>query len=84
MQSVLYLTQRREIFFFRRRLPELSTELSPILVSLGTTDRRLACKLCMRLTAHMDQMLDARLHIDLPSRTFRPSSRPSCAGISRR
>ena len=58
MQSVPYLTQRRGIFFIRRWLTELSTELSPMLVCLGTTDRRLAFELCVRLTAQMDRMTE--------------------------
>lgn len=38
----------------------------PVMVSLGTTDRAAAIRLCVQLTAHMDQMLDENLHIDLP------------------
>ncbi|WP_349291229.1 DUF6538 domain-containing protein [Loktanella sp. SALINAS62] len=60
------MTHRRGIFFFRRRVPDLSTGLSPVMLSLGTTDRLSAFRLCMRLTAHMDRMLDADTHIDLP------------------
>jgi len=66
MHSIPYLTQRRKIYFFRRRVPRLSTGLSPVMVSLGTTDRRSAYRLCMQLTARMDQMLDEKTHIFLP------------------
>ena len=66
MKSIPYLTRRRETWFFRRRLPGFSTEYRPVLVSLGTTDRKLALKSCAKLTARMDLMLDQTLHITLP------------------
>lgn len=37
------------------------------MVSLGTTDRATATKLCVQVTALMDQMLDNDLHIALPA-----------------
>ena len=66
MDGIHYLTQRRSIYFFRRRVPSLSTCLSPVMLSLGTTDRRAAFRLCVQLTAHMDRMLDTDTHINLP------------------
>ena len=66
MHNIPYLTTRRGIFFFRRRIPGLSTGLSPVMLSMGTTDRRLAFRLCVQLTAIMDRMLDAATHINLP------------------
>ncbi|MEY8880338.1 hypothetical protein [Donghicola sp. XS_ASV15] len=47
-------------------MPRLSTPHVPVMVSLGTTDRAAAIRLCVQLTAHMDRMLDDDLHIDLP------------------
>ncbi|MCB5198768.1 hypothetical protein LGQ03_05905 [Loktanella sp. TSTF-M6] len=66
MHDIPYLTMRRGIFFFRRRVPGLSTCLSPVMLSMGTTDRRSAFRLCVQLTAIMDRMLDAATHINLP------------------
>ena len=36
------------------------------MLSLGTTDRKLALKCCAKLTAQMDRMLDDDLHMTLP------------------
>jgi hypothetical protein len=66
MNDISYLTKRRGIFFFRRRVPGLSTCLRPVIVSLGTTDRKQALRICVGLTAYMDLMLDDDLHISLP------------------
>jgi integrase len=66
MHGIPYLTKRRGIFFFRRRVPGLSTCLSPVMLSMGTTDRRSAFRLCVQLTAQMDRMLDTDTHINLP------------------
>lgn len=66
MNNILYLSKRRRIYFFRRRVPRLSTCFRPVLVSLGTTDQRQALRLCVQLTAYMDLMLDDDLHTSLP------------------
>ena len=66
MNRTFYLTRRRETYFYRRRVPGLSTEFAPVMVSLGTTDRKTALRSCAKLTAHMDQMLDDDLHTSLP------------------
>jgi integrase len=36
------------------------------MLSLGTTDRKLALKSCVQLNAHMDRMLDENAHITIP------------------
>ncbi|EEX09671.1 putative phage integrase family protein [Ruegeria lacuscaerulensis ITI-1157] len=66
MHGTLYLTRRRGIYFFRRRVPKLSTCLPPVMVSLGTTDRNSAHRSCVQLTAHMDRMLEKNAHLTLP------------------
>jgi len=66
MNRTFYLTRRRETYFYRRRVPGLSTEFATVMVSLGTTDRKTALRSCAKLTAHMDQMLDDDLHTSLP------------------
>lgn len=66
MVTTPYLCTRRGRFYFRRRIPRLSTCHVPVMVSLGTTDRAAAIGLCVQLTAHMDRMRDDNLHIDLP------------------
>ena len=66
MTTIPYLSERNGRFYFRRRVPGLSTSIRPVLVSLGTTDRNLGHRSCVQLTAHMDRMLDEDLHIDLP------------------
>lgn len=66
MENTRYLTKRRGIYYFRRRIPELSTYLAPVMLSLGTTDYRAALKSCVQATAHMDRMLDEKVHISLP------------------
>ncbi|MGX0977132.1 hypothetical protein ACSSVY_002856 [Roseovarius sp. MBR-51] len=66
MDRTFYLTRRCETWFFRRRVPGLSTEYRPVMLSLGTTDRKLALKCCAKLTAQMDRMLDDDLHMTLP------------------
>ena len=76
MHGIPYLTKRRGIFFFRRRVPGLSTCLSPVMLSMGTTDRRSAFRLCVQLTAIMDRMLDADTHIK-PARRRGDSFFPS-------
>lgn len=68
MDRFFYLTRRRETWFYRRRLPGLSTEKSPVMLSLGTTDRKFALRSCAKLTAHMDRMLDNDLHMTLPEK----------------
>lgn len=66
MTTIPYLSERNGRFYFRRRIPGLSTSVRPVLVSLGTTDRNLGHRSCVQLTAYMDRMLDEDLHIDLP------------------
>lgn len=66
MNATLYLTKRRQTYFFRRRVLGLSTEFRPVMVSLGTTDQKSALKSCAKLTAHMDRMLDDDLHMTWP------------------
>ena len=66
MNNIPYLTRRRATWFFRRRVPRISTEYRPVMVSLGTTDHKLALRSCAKLTARMDLMLDQDLRITLP------------------
>jgi integrase len=66
MDDILYLSQRRGTYYFRRRVPRLSTCFRPVLVSLGTTDRKQSLKFCIQLTAYMERMLDGNLHNSLP------------------
>lgn len=66
MDDILYLSQRRGAYYFRRRVPTLSTCFRPVLVSLGTTDRKRGLKFCIQLTAYMERMLDGNLHKSLP------------------
>lgn len=66
MDGILYLSQRRGTYYFRRRVPRLSTCFRPVLVSLGTTDRKRGHKFCIQLTAYMERMLDGNLHNSLP------------------
>ncbi len=66
MDNAAYLTKRRGLYYFRRRVPKLSTYLAPIMLSLGTTDRNLALRSCIQLTAYMDRMLNENAHIMLP------------------
>lgn len=66
MNTTFYLTTRRKTYFVRRRVPRLSPENRPVMISLGTTDRKIALRSCVKLTARMDRMLDENLHISLP------------------
>ena len=68
METLPYLCQRRGRFYFRRRVPGLSTDFAPIMVSLGTTDRTSASKLCAQFSALMYRMLDENLHMSLPDK----------------
>ncbi len=67
MITIPYLCARAGRYYFRRRIPGLSTSHMPLMVSLGTTDRSGALKICVQLTARMDRMLDENLHKTLPS-----------------
>ncbi|WP_407706272.1 DUF6538 domain-containing protein [Sulfitobacter faviae] len=54
-----YLYHQRGQYYFRRRIPELSTSRSPILVSLGTKDPNLALTCVGTLTMEFENVLDA-------------------------
>lgn len=57
------------------------------MVSLGASDRSAALKVCVRLTAHMDRMLDENLHNDLPTEevaAFFKAELRRCVGTVRR
>ena len=66
MNAAFYLARVRNSYFYRRRVPGISTKKRPVMLSLGTTDRKQALKSCAKLTAHMDWMLDNDLHMTLP------------------
>lgn len=68
MSGIRYLCSRKGRFYFRRRVPGLSTCLAPVMVALGTTDRALGFRLCVQLTAQMDLMLDDDFHEALSER----------------
>ncbi|WP_155846187.1 hypothetical protein [Celeribacter ethanolicus] len=59
MTQQKYLYCKRNRFYFRRRVPGLSTFLSPIFLALGTTDRNLAHTWLERLKLEFDQMFDS-------------------------
>ena len=65
MHEIPYLTARRGVFYFRRRVPGFSTNLSPVMLSMRTTDRRAAHRLCLQLTALMDRMIAADTYTHL-------------------
>jgi hypothetical protein len=56
-----YLFKRSGNFYFRRRIPGLSTILSPVFVSLGTKNESFAFTWLLKLTMEFDDMLDAFL-----------------------
>ncbi|WP_366140501.1 DUF6538 domain-containing protein [uncultured Tateyamaria sp.] len=66
-----YLCQRRGLFYFRRRIPRLSTYTSAVMVSLGTTDQKSAHRSCVQLTVYMDLMLDELADITLSDEALR-------------
>ncbi|WP_179381202.1 hypothetical protein [Jannaschia marina] len=65
MTQTPYLYEHAGRLYFRRRVPGLSASIRPVMVSLGTTDRRSGHTSCVKLTARMDEMLDDDLHITL-------------------
>lgn len=54
-----YLYQQRGQYYFCRRIPELSTSRSPVLVSLGTKDPNFALTCVGKLTMGFENVLDA-------------------------
>ncbi len=54
-----YLYWQRGQYYFRRRIPKLSTSRSPVLVSLGTKDPNLALTCVGMLTMEFENVLDA-------------------------
>lgn len=63
MNQQKYITQQGGRFYFRRRIPGLSTVLSPIFVSLGTSDPKFAHTWSRKLAAEFDELLDSFLFI---------------------
>ncbi|SDW98620.1 hypothetical protein [Roseicitreum antarcticum] len=61
MHQQKYVTQQGGRCYFRRRIPGLSTALSPIFVSLGTSDLKFAHTWSWKLTAEFDELLDSFL-----------------------
>ncbi|MFG6531116.1 MULTISPECIES: DUF6538 domain-containing protein [unclassified Sulfitobacter] len=59
MPLSIYLYQQRGQYYFRRRIPKLSTSRSPVLVSLGTKDPNLALTCVGMLTMEFENVLDA-------------------------
>ena len=70
MNQQKYITQQGGRFYFRRRIPGLSTVLSPIFVSLGTSDPKFAHTWSWKLTAEFDELLDSFLFVleELPEK----------------
>lgn len=61
MSHPKYLFKKAENFYFRRRIPGLSTILSPVFLSLGTKSEFFAHTCLSKLTMEFDDMLEAFL-----------------------
>lgn len=61
MSHPKYLFKKGENFYFRRRIPGLSTILSPVFLSLGTKSEFFAHTSLSKLTMEFDDMLEAFL-----------------------
>jgi hypothetical protein len=63
-----YFYQQNGRFYFRRRIPGLSTVISPVIVSLGTKNLNIAYTWLVKLTVEFDEMLEdfALRHEELP------------------
>lgn len=59
MSHPKYLFKKGENFYFRRRIPGLSTILSPVFLSLGTKSEFFAHTCLSKLTMEFDDMLEA-------------------------
>ncbi|SNR52697.1 DUF6538 domain-containing protein, partial [Puniceibacterium sediminis] len=63
MKQQKYMTRQGGRYYFRRRIPGLSTALSAIFVSLGTSDPKFAHTWSRKLAAEFDELLDSFLFI---------------------
>lgn len=62
MSKHLHLFKRGNIFYWRRRLPALSTGNACLQLSLRTADQREASIMARKLTSESDRMLDDISH----------------------
>lgn len=71
MHAPSYVCQRGNRYYFRRRIPRLSTYISALMVSLGTTDQKLAHRSGSQLNAFLDLMLDEIADTNLSAEALR-------------
>ena len=58
-----HLFKKGENFYFRRRIPGLSTTFAPVLVSMGTKSENFAHTWLLKLTMEFEDMLDTFLYV---------------------
>ncbi len=86
MKHQKYLFKNGENFYFRRRIPGLSTILSPVFLSLGTKSEFFAHTWLLKLTMEFDDMLDVFLFAvdELPENLIDHANKPIKRRATRR